>query len=99
MPDGKVRNGCDQMRKNSKMHAIVSDSKDRIPPPQNTRKARNSKEFRAISVAGAEGFEPSARGFGVDVENASADIQQSVFRAVEPFVFPKPTPQRILMIY
>ena len=25
-------------------------------------------------MAGAEGFEPSARGFGVDVEKASADI-------------------------
>ncbi len=77
------------MRKNSKMHAIVSDSKDRIPPPQNTRKARNSKEFRAMSVAGAEGFEPSARGFGVDVEKASADIYQPNFRTVEPFVFSK----------
>ena len=99
MPDGKVRNGCDQMRKNSKMHAIVSDSKDRIPPPQNTRKARDSKEFRAMSVAGAEGLEPSARGFGVDVEKASADIHRPISRAVEPFVFPKHTPQRILMIY
>jgi len=87
------------MRKNSKMHAIVSDSKDRIPPPQNTRKARDSKEFRAMSVAGAEGLEPSARGFGVDVEKASADIHRPISRAVEPFVFPKPTPQRILMIY
>ncbi len=86
------------MRKNSKMHAIVSDSKDRIPPPQNTRKARNSKEFRAKSVAGAEGFEPSARGFGVDVEKASADTQQPVSRTVEPFVFPKPTPQKDLII-
>ncbi len=25
------------------------------------------------ALAGAEGFEPSARGFGVDVEKASAD--------------------------
>ena len=51
------------------------------------------------NVAGAEGFEPSARGFGVDVEKASADIYQPVFRTVEPFVFPKPTPQKVLMIY
>ena len=87
------------MRKNSKMHAIVSDSKDRIPPPQNTRKARNSKEFRAMSLAGAEGFEPSARGFGVDVEKALAGIQQLVFHAVGPFVFPNGTHQKILMIY
>ena len=87
------------MRKNSKMHAIVSDSKDRIPPPQNTRKARNSKEFRAMSVAGAEGFEPSARGFGVDVEKTSADIYQPDFRTVEPFVFLPHTAPEILMIY
>ena len=58
------------MRKKRKIHAIESGSTDRSPPPQNTRKARDSKEFRAISVAGAEGFEPSARGFGVDVEKA-----------------------------
>ncbi|WP_289301295.1 hypothetical protein, partial [Sporofaciens musculi] len=59
---------------NSKIHAPGGGNPDRIPPPQNTRKARNSKEFRAKSVAGAEGFEPSARGFGVDVEKAWADI-------------------------
>ena len=40
-------------------------------------------------MAGAEGFEPSARGFGVDVEKASADIYQPNFRTVEPFVFSK----------
>ena len=51
------------------------------------------------ALAGAEGFEPSARGFGVDVEKALEGIQQPVFRTVEPFVFPKHTPQRILMIY
>ena len=99
MPDGKVRNGYDQIRKKRKIHAIESGTIDRTQPPPNTRKARNSKEFRAKSVAGAEGFEPSARGFGVDVEKASADIYQPVFRTVEPFVFPKPTPQKVLMIY
>ncbi|NBI18630.1 hypothetical protein D1841_13785 [Neglecta sp. X4] len=41
------------------------------------------------ALAGAEGLEPSARGFGVDVEKASADIYQPNFRTVEPFVFPK----------
>ncbi|MDE6838320.1 MAG: hypothetical protein K2P33_07960 [Acutalibacter sp.] len=87
------------MRKNSKIHAIGRDSADRIPPPRNTRKSRNSKEFRDLSVAGAEGFEPSARGFGVDVEKALAGIQQLVFHAVGPFVFPNGTHQKILMIY
>jgi hypothetical protein len=74
VPDGKVRNGYDQMRKNSKIHAIESGSTDHIPPPKNTRKSRNSLEFRDLSVAGAEGFEPSARGFGVDVGKALASI-------------------------
>ena len=50
-------------------------------------------------MAGAEGFEPSARGFGVDVEKAWANIYQPVFRAVEPFVFPSGSHQKILMIY
>ena len=87
------------MRKKRKIYAIESGTIDRTPPPQNTRKARNSKEFRAKSVAGAEGFEPSARGFGVDVGKTLADIQQPVFRTVAPFVFLKPTPQKVLMIY
>ena len=38
-------------------------SKPQAAAPKH-EKARNSKEFRAKSVAGAEGFEPSARGFG-----------------------------------
>ena len=50
-------------------------------------------------MAGAEGLEPSARGFGVGVEKASADIQQPVFRAVEPFVFLKLAFPKVLMIY
>ncbi|MEY8313377.1 hypothetical protein AALA61_15715 [Oscillospiraceae bacterium 42-9] len=60
---------------------------------------RKHLEFRDLSVAGAEGFEPSARGFGVDVEKAWANIYQPVFRTVEPFVFPNGTHQKILMIY
>ena len=68
MPDGKARDGYEQIQKKRKIHAIESSIVDRIPPPKNTRKSRNSKEFRDLSVAGAEGFEPSARGFGVDVE-------------------------------
>ena len=51
------------------------------------------------NMAGAEGFEPSARGFGVDVEKALTDIQQPVFRAVEPFVFPGHMSKRFLMLY
>ena len=70
---------------------------------------RKSPEFQGIpgqsdlppgkSLAGAEGFEPSARGFGVDVGKALADIYQPVFRTVEPFVFPEPAAQKDLMVY
>ena len=52
-----------------------------------------------LLLAGAEGFEPSARGFGVDVEKTSADIYQPDFRTVEPFVFLPHTAPEILMIY
>jgi len=69
---------------------------------------QKSPESRAFSckylfyirrMAGAEGLEPSARGFGVDVEKTSAHIQQPDFRAVEPFMFSKDTSQKILMLY
>ncbi len=36
-------------------------------------------------VAGAEGLEPSARGFGVDVEKLANHITAGVFGGVEPF--------------
>ena len=49
-------------------------------------------------MAGAEGFEPSARGFGVDVGKALANIDSLVFRTVEPFGFPKDTFPTILML-
>ena len=85
--------------KKRKIHTIESDTIDRTPPPQNTRKARNSKEFRAKSLAGAEGFEPSARGFGVDVGNTSVGIYQLIFRTVEPFILPRFMYREVLMIY
>jgi hypothetical protein len=55
--------------------------------------------FYIHRMAGAEGFEPSARGFGVDVEKTSANIWQSVFRAVEPFVFLRFSFREVLMLY
>ena len=58
VPDGKARNGWHRMREKRKIRTIKSGSIDRIPPPQNMRKSRNSEEFRDLSVAGAEGFEP-----------------------------------------
>lgn len=39
------------------------------------------------------------RCFGVDVEKALTDIQQPVFRTVEPFAFPKHTPKNISIYF
>jgi len=36
-------------------------------------------------LAGAEGLEPSARGFGVDVEKLANRIATDFFSGVEPF--------------
>ena len=55
--------------------------------------------FYIHRMARQKGFEPSARGFGVDVEKALEDIRRSVFRAVELFVFPEHNPHRFLMLY
>jgi len=47
---------------------------DRAPPTKSTEKTPKNGGLKpilgAVSVAGAEGLEPSARGFGVDVEKA-----------------------------
>jgi hypothetical protein len=51
-----------------KRHAVTG-----LFGPQNAKKARNSglfsylHHFWQVNLAGAEGLEPSARGFGVDV--------------------------------
>ncbi len=50
-------------------------------------------------VAGAEGLEPSARGFGVDVEKHRTNITEPTSRGVEPFQITTPTSQNFLMIY
>ncbi len=67
--------------------------------PEYSQKASAVDQNIYGALAGAEGLEPSARGFGVDVGKALVGIHQPLFRAVAPFVFPKPTPQNVLMIY
>jgi len=52
-----------------------------------------------LSLAGAEGLEPSARGFGVDVEKLAGRIAAGFFGGVEPFPNPNPTPRNFLMLY
>ena len=78
---------------------VISRSGVRVRSPAPNWAVRPRPRAGPPSLAGVEGLEPSARGFGVDVEKTWEDIQQPVFRAVEPFVFPKSTPQKILMIY
>ena len=41
---------------------------DRVPNLNRKRKTAQTQCLSRFSVAGAEGLEPSARGFGVDVE-------------------------------
>jgi len=53
----------------------------------------------AVSVAGAEGLEPSARGFGVDVEKLANYIISEVFGGAEPFPNSNPTLRNLLMLY
>ncbi len=50
-------------------------------------------------MAGAEGLEPSARGFGVDVEKLADRIATGFFGGVEPFQTAQYTSRWILMIY
>ncbi len=76
---------------------------DRVPPTKNTEKAPKNGDLEpilgAISVAGAEGLELSARGFGVAVEKLAGRIATGFFRGVEPFQTAQYTSRRILMIY
>ncbi len=57
--------------------------------PKNTEKAPKNGGLEpilgAVLVAGAEGLEPSARGFGVDVEKLAIRIAARVFGGVKPF--------------
>ncbi len=66
--------------------------------PQYSQKTSAVDQNIYGALAGAEGLEPSARGFGVEVGKALANIQPPVFGAVEPFVFPKRKPSKVLMI-
>ena len=50
-------------------------------------------------LAGAEGLEPSARGFGVDVVKASRNIRAQGFGCAEPFLSADNTSAGTLMLY
>ena len=47
--------------------ALKPGKSDRAPTSKSIRKTAQPAWLRRFSVAGAEGLEPSARGFGVDV--------------------------------
>ncbi len=83
--------------------SINKGNLDRAPRTENIKKApKNGFKppfLGAILVAGAEGLEPSARGFGVDVEKLANHITAGVFGGVEPFSKSKSMSHRILMIY
>jgi len=50
-------------------------------------------------VAGAEGLEPSARGFGVDVEKLANRIATGFFGGITPFPNTKSAPLDFLMLF
>ncbi|MCH5301186.1 MAG: hypothetical protein J1E56_07700, partial [Ruminococcus sp.] len=50
-----------------------------------TEKALKPRCFKAFSVAGAEGLEPSARGFGADVEMHKPLICLALLSLLLPF--------------
>ena len=61
------------MREDSSGCNIKRDLVDRVQPGIGTKKPqamRFSQSLGTSGLAGAEGLEPSARGFGVDVETA-----------------------------
>ncbi len=83
--------------------SINKGNPDRVPSTKKTEKAPKNGGLEpilgAISVAGAEGLEPSARGFGVDVEKLATSIAAGVFGGVEPFSNYPVTSRDFLMIY
>ncbi len=98
-----VSSGTKQKRKMERFWSINKGTPDRAPPTKNTAKAPKNGGLEpilgAVLVAGAEGLEPSARGFGVDVGRHSTNITAGVFGGVEPFSNSNHTPQNFLMIY
>ncbi len=79
--------------------SINKGNSDRVLRKRNKEKRLETAVSSHFSVAGAEGLEPSARGFGVAVEKLANHITAGVFGGVEPFSNHAPTSQNFLMIY
>ncbi len=79
--------------------SINKGNSDRVLRKRNKEKWLETTVSSHFSVAGAEGLEPSARGFGVDVEKLAGRIATGFFGGVGPFSKCKSTSRRILMIY
>ncbi len=65
--------------------SINKGNSDRVLRKRNKEKWLETTVSSHFSVAGAEGLEPSARGFGVAVEEHRANITEPISRGVEPF--------------
>ena len=66
--DGIVTNVYQQKRNWRPIWASKCGEADQVPRRKSIRKTAQTAWLSRFSVAGAEGLEPSARGFGVDVE-------------------------------
>ena len=86
---GTVENGSNQMRKPS-----VRTRMNPIPMQHMKKGNRRKPSVFAGFVAGAEGLEPSARGFGVDVEtNHGKQGKAGVAR------FSRTSPKRVVLVW
>ncbi len=82
--------------------SLKKGNPDRVLLTKSTEKAPKNGGLEpilgAILVAGAEGLEPSARGFGVDVEKLATRIATGFFSGVKPFSNYPVTSRNFLMI-
>ena len=82
-----VKTSCGQMWEDSNRCNIRRNLVDRVQGSIGTKKPqtmRFSQGLGTSGLAGAEGLEPSARGFGVDVGECSRERGRGRFRPVLP---------------
>ena len=78
--DGTVVTGCRRMRNSPRFCASKCGKTDVRRPRKRKEKALKPSGFKAFPVAGAEGLEPSARGFGAAVGKRKNTSNSAVLR-------------------
>ena len=85
------------MREDSSGYNIKRDLVDRVQPGIGTKKPqamRYSQGLGTSGLAGAEGLEPSARGFGVDVGERTREREKA-----DVIRFPPQVPERAVLVW